>query len=296
MFKNVIEVMPDQWITTVDTDFLYSLYNKQIINYNKNTQRQLSIKTINGVETYHISIVKQSVKEIKESMKNGSFVPNAISLNLNLDNSEVDFNISKGDLYLNSGQLDIIDGYHRFRALIEAKSEDENFNYTMIVNLMNYDESKANAYIAQEDKRNKIKKAYVKSIDTNSLYYFIMYRLNTNPDSVVKGKIGQYGQPISQAGLVALITAYFPVKTRQEALGASNVLMDVLNYYVDKQNKIPDFRSLCILIKAASVSSSVTETYNKAIKYESQPKFLSSTVVKRGNLTKGIKNILDSIE
>ena len=44
-------------------------------------------------------------------MSKGEFVPNALTLNLNVDDPEVDFDIVESELILNSGKFDIIDGF-----------------------------------------------------------------------------------------------------------------------------------------------------------------------------------------
>ena len=296
VFENIIEIAPDQWVTSVDVDFLRNLYNNQIINYNRNTQRNLTIKNINGVETYHISIVKSSVLQIKEELKNGTFIPNAISLNLNLDNLELDYAVENNKLYVYSGQLDIIDGYHRFRAMMELKGEDPEFNYTFILNIMNFDEAKANAFIAQEDKRNKIKKNFVKSIDTGSLVYFIMNRLNTNPESAFYGQIGKYDKPIGQEQIFTLLNQYYHPTTRQEANIQSGRIMQLINYYCDKEKYYPNFRSLCIIIKASTLEKDVTQMYKIIKEFESNSNYLTMSAIRRKSVTRSVKQALEEIK
>ena len=92
-------------------------------------------------------------------MSKGEFVPNALTLNLNVDDPEVDFDIVGSELILNSGKFDIIDGFHRFRAAINTKIKNPDFQFNFILNIMNFTEDKACQYIEQEDKRNKISKS-----------------------------------------------------------------------------------------------------------------------------------------
>ena len=169
IFDNILKVTDDQWIVVKDVNFLYTLYNQQLINYNKNTQRPVTVKTVNGVETYSVTVKEKSVKQISNLMKQGLFIPNAITLNLNGDSQDLDFVIEEDKILLLTGQLDIVDGYHRFRAMMEEKGRNGEFNYSVIINLTNFDEVKACSYIAQEDKRNQLDRQYSKSLDGTNL-------------------------------------------------------------------------------------------------------------------------------
>ena len=296
IIPNLLKVNEDQWVTVVDVNFLSELNDKQIINYNKNTQRNLTVKTINGIDTFHITLKQSSVREIKELLEEGLFISNDISLNLNLDNSEVDFEIKKNTLYLYAGQLDIIDGYHRFRALISAKVANEEFNYKFILNIMNFDESKANTFIAQEDKRNKIKKTYARSLDGTSMTSFIISRLNQDPSSLLFGQIGKYGAKVSQETLTTLIDIYFPTTDRREALEKSKYISKILNTYLENEEQL-NFRTLCILFKCASLNSkSEMDIIKKAKQYIDNEKFFTGYKVEKERLTRGLLQELNTIQ
>lgn len=93
--------------------------------------------------SYTIDIVSSSVKAIEGLMSKGEFVPNALTLNLNVDDPEVDFDIVESELILNSGKFDIIDGFHRFRAAINTKIKNPDFQFNFILNIMNFTEDKS---------------------------------------------------------------------------------------------------------------------------------------------------------
>ena len=119
---NCIEVNPgEQWVTTMTARTLDELNEMQLINYNKNTQRNLTKKKIGNRYEYGITLKQKSVKEISELMKQGRFISNDITLNLNWEDPNLDFEYDPetNTIILNNGKFDIIDGYHRFRAIIK---------------------------------------------------------------------------------------------------------------------------------------------------------------------------------
>lgn len=234
IFDNLIRVSVDQWVGVLDVDTINNLYNAQIINYNKNTQRNLLMRVQNGVETYHINLKQKSVNEIKESLHKQVFIPNDISFNLNLDNEELEYDISDTSITIYKGQVDIIDGYHRFRAMIKEKEENPEFKYNTIINIMNFDEMKANNYIAQQDKRNKIDKQFVKTLDANNPIYLTIARLNEDATSYLYGYIGR-GLLIDKVYLFGLINESYKIQDRREAMAVARYIKTVINALIDNE-------------------------------------------------------------
>lgn len=255
VFDNLIRVAIDQWVGVLDIDTICDLYKAQVINYNKNTQRNLVRRERHGSVSYHINLKQKSVKEIQESMHRKTFIPNDLSFNLNLDNEELDYETSDNSIIVHSGQLDIIDGYHRFRAMIKEKEVNPDFTYTTIVNFMNFDETKANSYIAQQDKRNKIDKQFVKSLDSNNPVYLTVARLNEDATSYLYGCIGR-GLCIENAYLFELINDFYKIQDRKEAIFVAKYIKNVINSLVDGEvievEKITP-ASLALIIRGCSL-------------------------------------------
>lgn len=265
-FDNLIKVTDDQWVGVLSADRLLNLYNNQIINYNTSTQRNPIVQiTANGVRVKP-NLVKKSVEEIKGLMHKDLFIPNDISLNLNLDNDELEYEINENNIVLYNGQLDIIDGYHRFRGIILEKIENPNFTYNTVVNFMNFDEQKACRFIAQEDKRNKINKQYVRSLDATNPVHLVVSRLNEDSGSYLYGCIGQNRLLIDSSYLFALIEYSFKIKDRKDAMGVAKHLKAIFNDLIDNDSiKLEqiDEVTLAIIVRCASYSSNVLECINK---------------------------------
>lgn len=265
------ELTDDQWVTTLDMDQIKDLYDKQLIVYNPNTQRELKRIVRGEEEVYTINYNKQSVLEIKGLMASGRFIPNDLSFNLNLDNPEVEFDIIDNTLILYKGRFDIIDGFHRFKAAIMLKTENEDFKFKFVINIMNFNEAKACDYIAQEDKRNKISIDYRKSMDSNNLANVIVDRINTRPDSLIRGLIGKQGTNIiSRADLFWLIDSLYKTKemSRGELLRTAEHIINVINYVIDELPKLLDgmnFVEMAAIIYSTTVSSDAFTCAEKAL-------------------------------
>lgn len=247
IIKNVLQVADDQWVAVVDVNFLKEMYDKQLIVYNPNTQRELKKVTRNGNTFYSIKVNNKSVTEITNLLLSNQFIPNALSFNLSIDNPNVEFDVRNNSIIILGGQLDIIDGYHRFKAAIEAKALDDDFNYPFIMEIMNFDETKACAYIAQEDKRNKLSLDYSKSLDATNPTMLIVDRINSSPASLLKGLVGKEGMNVvNKAHLFGVIDYFYDTKklSRSELVRTANYLISIINMCIDSNPKYLESISL----------------------------------------------------
>ena len=229
---NVMKISDDQWLSTISSKQLYNLYRNQIINYNKNTQRPLKQQTKNGYRVYKIDKNTKSVNSIKESLEKGLFIPNCLTFNINMDNPYNDYLITENELILKQGQFDLIDGFHRYSAIIDLLLENPNVDFTFGVWLMNFDENKACRYIAQEDKRNKINKSYSKSLDAlnGENYSGRIIQLLNESDTILKGKLTRYNNSnINYDEIVITIDDNFKCNTRSEA----KIISDKMIKYIE---------------------------------------------------------------
>lgn len=285
IIENVLEVEADQWITVVDVNVLKDLYDKQMIIYNPNTQRELRKVRKNGEEYYTINVNNKSVKEIKNLLLANEFIPNDLSFNLSIDNPDVEFDVQGDKIIITGGQFDIIDGYHRFKAVMEAKQEHSDFNYKFVMKIMNYDETKACTFIAQEDKRNKISVLYSKSLDSTHPANMIIDRINSSPNSLLKGLIGKEGTNIiDRASLFALVDYFYDVKKmgRSEVIKTANHMINIINNCIDNCPELLNNMSLynlSILICGTTKSEDCIGLIIDAIKNGAKAKI--TTVNKR---------------
>lgn len=256
---NCIEVNPgEQWVTTMTAQNLNALNAASVINYNKNTQRELTQKTIAGRIEYEITLKQKSVNEISKLMRENRFISNDITFNLNWEDPNLDFVYDKENhtIVIKDGKLDIIDGYHRFRALMK-NSIDETFDYNMIVNIVNFDEEKANRFIVQEDKRNKMNSNHIKSLDTSNPAHMIVKRLNEDSTSYICGQIGREDEEekIPFNYLFSWIDNCFKIEERKDTIQLTKTLKNIFNSIIELGYKTEDlkFKEVGIIIMAASL-------------------------------------------
>ena len=256
----VLKISDDQWLSTISSKKLFELYKNQIINYNKNTQRPLKEVTKHGVKTYKINKNKQSVNAIKEDLKKGLFIPNCLTFNINMDNPSNEYYVDEenGELILENGQFDLIDGFHRYSAITELLLENPDIEFNFGIWIMNFDENKSCRFIAQEDKRNKINKTYTKSLDALNGDNFssrIVQVLNENNNSPFKGKLTRYNDSnINYDDVVITINDNFKCNTRMEANRLSENIIKSFEILEDDNIDITNLNSNDIIVSLVGIS------------------------------------------
>ena len=256
----VLKISDDQWLSTISSKKLFELYKNQIINYNKNTQRPLKEVTKHGVKTYKINKNKQSVNAIKEDLKKGLFIPNCLTFNINMDNPSNEYYVDEenGELVLENGQFDLIDGFHRYSAITELLLENPDIEFNFGIWIMNFDENKSCRFIAQEDKRNKINKTYTKSLDALNGDNFssrIVQVLNENNNSPFKGKLTRYNDSnINYDDVVITINDNFKCSTRMEANRLSENIIKSFEILEDDNIDITNLNSNEIIVSLVGIS------------------------------------------
>lgn len=187
--EDIKQVADDQWITTMTYKQVADLYASGKVRYNKETQRNTIFKEYADKIIEAININRTSVKEIKELMLKGLFIPNTLTFNI-LATGKEKFEINNRNKSIRIyDNLDIIDGFHRSLSLIEAVSDNPNIEGTIEVRITNFNIDKCHRFIVQEDKKNKIDKKYIQTINVEELENKVVKLLNERSDSELMGKI-----------------------------------------------------------------------------------------------------------
>ena len=199
-------VRDQQYIGKIDAKELHKLDQAGMINYNERTQRVMK-RVIDGNDEYwKITISKASVEAIKNLMRNGMYFPDPITLNIPQDDdSYAEYNKEDHTLTIQDlNHFDILDGYHRYVAMMELIAENPDFNYVMELRVTEWSENQAQQFIFQQDQKTKMSVANSRSFDQNSLANRIVDRLNVSMSSV-SGKIGRSGSLILTSDISAAI-------------------------------------------------------------------------------------------
>lgn len=243
VFKDVSQVGVDQWVGVSSYKFIQSLRNKQIINYNQNTQRELTPKYVGGQLKFIITIIKKALKEITDKMLNGSFIPNAITFNINAEApAEFEYDEEERTLTIYNATIDIIDGFHRYIAMTNAMDIDPELNKNTIVNIMYFDEDKAKSFIVQEDKKNKIKKSKITSLDVNNNSSNIVNYLNENSKSDIRTCIGTANGSLIDFGLMSDLVNYnFTIKSVNDVVKVKKYLLNAFNALIEDDSTLNSY-------------------------------------------------------
>lgn len=241
IFDNCLRVNEDQWVTTVTAKQLDRLEKDGVIYYNKNTQRQMTRRIVSGEDTYTVTLKKRAVNEIARDMEHGLFISNAITLNINEDDVDTSYEYDEttSQIIVSEGKLDIIDGYHRFRAMMKNVAEIEGFDYPMILNIVAFSEEKANRYIVQEDKRNKINQLHLRSINSLNEIGQLINRINTTVGCTY-GKIGREDETnkISRTQLHQWIEKSLKIEDKKDVIKYKNIFIEIFNHIDEERGDI----------------------------------------------------------
>ena len=162
----MMQVSEDQWIGTISVKQLMLLRNEQLINYNENAQRKLKRVVAGEEEWWTIDVNHDAVNKIVESYRNGTYIPNTITLNIPEDS---EFHYDGDTLIINEiSSFDILDGYHRYVAMSYISNVDKKFDYDMELRVVSFSEEKARQFIWQEDQKTKMNKIDSESLNQNN--------------------------------------------------------------------------------------------------------------------------------
>lgn len=208
VFENMIQISDDQWVGRISARQLMQLKEAQLIKYNENTQRTLKRVVRGENRFYEISLNKRAVNEMKILFKNGAYIPDDITLNIDIDPDEYDPK-EKTLTFSPPRIMDIIDGYHRYIAISKVCMEDPEFDYPMEIRIVSFSEEKAKQFIFQKDQKTKMKKADSESMNQFSSSNQVVDGLNTNSSSNLQGMISRNGGNIDYSFLSAVISSYY---------------------------------------------------------------------------------------
>ena len=233
-----VPVTPDQWIGSIDVGFIMKLRKAQLINYNANAQRTLQ-KVVKGERSYYkITLNKDAINKISESMDNGNYIPNTITLNMP-ETTDFSYDDSRCILTIKSlDHFDISDGYHRYIAMGQLKDKNPDFNYPMELRIIMFSEDKVKQFIYQEDQKTKMRKIDSDSMNMNAPENLVVERLNRDVMFNLKNKIARNNGSINYGELAAVIKYfYFKGQTTDKSVRR---IIEVENEIRDKFNKLTE--------------------------------------------------------
>lgn len=280
VFKDMVQITDDQWIGKTTVQELMKLKRSRMLNYDENEQRALRRVKSGKEEIFKPFVSNKNVREIKEAMENGVYIPDPITLNMP-EGSEYSF--SNNTLTIESmpnGMFNLDDGYHRYLAMSQIYDFNKDFDYPMELEIVNFSNTKANNFIFQKDQKTPMKKIVAATYNLNAIPNRIIQRINEDPTCNISHMIGRNQANIDAGVMSKLITTLFipkDIKKDQEA----KTIISIKNDLVKKFNKI-------------------TEQDEKFLgKYSDQMLFATmyifSTDINEGKYAEAVNDVLDSL-
>lgn len=199
------EICEDQWSGRIMASELMMLRDAQKINYNPNAQRVMKRYTKGTEECFRIWINQKAVKEMEELFENGTFIPNAITLNMP-EGTDFDYSDDGIVTIKHIKHFDITDGYHRYIAMSNVyNKKNKEWDYPMGLRITNYTDAKSRQLIFQEDQKTKMRKVDSNSMNTASIANKVVQRLNVDNTTNLNGLINTTGGIIDAAELAEII-------------------------------------------------------------------------------------------
>lgn len=183
----MVQIDDRQFIGKITVEELMRLRDLQLLNYNPQAQRPMQTKEFNGEVMLVPTLNTSAVRAIKESYLNKTYIPNTLTLNIPIEDS-FEYDESENELIIYKLEhFDILDGYHRFRALSDIYNLDETFDYSMELRIVSFSDEEARQFIYQEDQKTKMRRIDSESYNQNNFANQIIQELNKF-STILKGK------------------------------------------------------------------------------------------------------------
>lgn len=248
IFEHMLQVSDSHYSGIISAQELAKLDSTNDIIYNFNTQRNAKIDVF-GIK--RINVDKKKIQEISENILTGQQFADEIKINvLRNGDDDIEFistNGVMGTLKINSGEMNIFDGFHRKTAnqLALLKNPEIQFNWKLAIT--NFTEQKAQDYMVQINKQTPMKKEYIKTLDKSKLENLVVDLMIDNPVFELSDKIKITDKELKFGGYtkkeilsVSISEIYGDILTNKvKAQSIAKWLVDFFNYlsqWFDKDN------------------------------------------------------------
>ncbi len=253
---NVLQVGYGEYLTTIHISLLFKLYESGLIVYNFETQRDAKLKKSNNGSVIKVANVnKKSVEEITDLIVKGTYIPDALTLNLlagtGNDGEELTYSPKKNELTIHEGaSIDILDGFHRLNAIREAYKLNPDLDIVFPLQVKNYDARKARQFVGQTNTVNVMPKQYVQQLKMDTHEDFVVTELMAR--SELKDRVSQRGTLSTKTGrhvtslkkLTDAIAAVFNINSKREAMRLISKLTvyfdELIGLYIDENIEYED--------------------------------------------------------
>lgn len=223
-FSNVFQLKENEWTTVMTGEQLAEMWNGNIIKYDKDCQRGVTLKRNKKGELEERAVYSvKNVKQIQDSIMAGTYHPDEITLNI-LKDGQDEIVVENGVMKA-QGVLLVNDGQHRLKALGNILSSSRLIgeectvlkNLSFSVKITNYTTEEAGLLFYQLTRGLKISKSLAESFNKKDSINKIVDTLNRT--GVLKGKIDTIKTSISAQDTIHITTFATMVAAIKDSYG-----------------------------------------------------------------------------
>ena len=246
VFDEVIALSEEDFLTKIDIKDIVELYNTNILTYNFETQRNPKYQIqARGNEKKIIempNLNRSSITDIEKHLESNTFLPSKITFNClagtaEESENEIMYDEKNRKLTIYKCQIDIVDGFHRIAAMLNAYEKNPDVEFVEELAIKNYSLDKARSFVKQINTVNKMDTSHLKSLDVTNYANFIVREVERKSD--LNGKVSKSSRPIRRANqIVSFITLSdaveenFNIKNKKEAIDVAEYLTEFFDYLI----------------------------------------------------------------
>lgn len=220
--------------------------SKGLITYNIRTQRGAKLKKIENTLIEVAKLDNKKIEAISTAMTEGKFTPNMISLNIIRNGEEIfEYNAKKEELMIQVDNIktfvNLVDGASRTCGALLALDTKPDLDLGTSINILNYTEDEAMAFIEQESKATPIPRQIRASLNTNNENLLITRYLNTYGNSKINemfNKVAIVNHEIKYAGKYTTFEIISKAIESNFKFGSAREIEKIKKYLVDFFNEL----------------------------------------------------------
>ena len=238
-YEKVLSGSEQDYVTKLSFKSIAKHYNDNMWTYNFLTQRNpVKQKRKDGSLKLEPKVNKRSIREIKQLLLDNKYIPDTpITLNIMNDgNDELFYDEENWSLIIESAsEIDILDGYHRILAVVEALEENPNLEGYLYLSIRNYDLGTARFYLGQHNSFNTFDKTHVRRLKNLQLSDKVIQEVESK--SALKGRLAsntsvrlKFNEITNFAILSDTVDSTFSPKNAKDKIDISKILTFYLDY------------------------------------------------------------------
>lgn len=245
---NVLKLSDEEYTTILDVKTIYKLMKSNKLHYNFEIQREAKVVKRKDQIIFMPTLNMENVKQIKEHLINDTLLPTDLKFNAAIRTSETGselvYDPKRLELSIQRGsRIDILDGFHRCKAIESALDEKKDIDFKFTVMFTNYGVSKAQKFQSQIAKATPISKVRAAELEASRPSDMVVQEIKRESD--LKGRVSQtnrihYNEVVSYNVLADTIDELFPLNSRIEIADASDYLVEFFNFLLGYYPEILD--------------------------------------------------------